>query len=56
MELGSEITAAEIGQLNSFYSEFNSRAFEYNLGDTVRRSGVLSSTLMLTEDARFKAG
>lgn len=35
MELGSEITGLEIGQLNSFYSEFNERAFEYNLGDTV---------------------
>lgn len=35
MELGSEITGIEIGQLNSFYSEFNERAFEYNLGDTI---------------------
>ncbi len=35
MELGSEITGGEIGQLNSFYREFNERAFEYNLGDTV---------------------
>jgi len=35
MELGSEITGIEIGQLNSFYREFNERAFEYNLGDTI---------------------
>jgi hypothetical protein len=40
MDLGSEITAQEIGQLNSFYSNFNSRAFEYNLSDTVTEENL----------------
>lgn len=35
MNLGTEITGAEISQLNSYYSDFNERAFEYNLSDTV---------------------
>jgi hypothetical protein len=35
MDLGRNITAGDIGRLRGFYSEFNERAFEYNLADSV---------------------
>jgi|AntRauTorcE11897_2_1112592.scaffolds.fasta_scaffold00471_13 hypothetical protein len=40
MDLGTEITAPEIGQLNSFYRDFNDRAFEYNLSDTISEENL----------------
>mgnify|MGYP006272914677 CR=1 FL=1 len=35
MDLGRNITAGDIGRLRGFYSEFNERAYEYNLADSV---------------------
>ncbi len=35
MEMGRELSTAEIGQLNNFYENFNSQVFDYNYSDTV---------------------